>query len=158
MPAYFVHYSRKEPTGRYDTIHAYAEGDPKLTVWEHTNKDPVKKAYFMTAMVAMASRMPMTGSYDYSWVLEKGEEAPSRVLVVDVGGGKGHALAAIGKVTPGLLLSRCVVEDLQEVVDEAKASAKDELAEAQYIAMDFHSEQPVTGEAARTPLSFSLYE
>jgi hypothetical protein len=145
MPAYFDHYGRKEPTGRYDTIHAFAEGDPKLTVWEHTNKNPEQKAIFMTAMLAMASRMPMTGSYDYSWVLEKFEESPSRVLIVDVGGGKGHALEAIHKVTPGLPMKRCAVEDLQEVVDEAKATAKGELVDAQYVGMDFHSEQPVKG-------------
>lgn len=144
-PAYFDQYGRKEPTGRYDTIHAFAAGDPKLTVWEHTNRDPVKKSYFMTAMMAMASRMPTTGSYNFAWVLDKMHEAPDRALVVDVGGGKGHALQAIQKVTPGLPMSRCVVEDLQAVVDEAKKTATGELADAQYVSMDFHSEQPVKG-------------
>ncbi|KAJ6444813.1 3,2-trans-enoyl-CoA isomerase [Purpureocillium lavendulum] len=144
-PAYFDKYGRKEPTGRYDTIHAFAAGDPKLTVWEHTNRDPQKKSYFMTAMVAMASRMPTTGSYDFTWVLDKMNESPNRALVVDVGGGKGHALRDIQKVTPGLPMSRCVVEDLQAVVDEAKSTATGELADVQYVAMDFHSEQPVKG-------------
>ncbi|UNI21335.1 hypothetical protein JDV02_007334 [Purpureocillium takamizusanense] len=144
-PAYFDKYGRKEPTGRYDTMHAFAAGDPKLTVWEHTNRDPQKKSYFMTAMMAIASRMPMIGFYDFAWVLDKMHEAPDRVLVVDVGGGKGHALQAIHKATPGLPMARCVVEDLQAVVDEAKKTATGELADAQYVAMDFHSEQPVKG-------------
>ena len=63
-----------------------------------------------------------------------------------MGGGAGHALQAIVKATPGLPMSRCVVEDLEAVVEEAKAKATDELKEAQFVAMDFHSEQPVKGE------------
>lgn len=97
----------------------------------------------MTAMTAMARRMPTTGSYDFRWVLGKMKESPSRALIVDVGGGKGHALQDIWQATPGLPMKRCVVEDLPTVVDEARSTATGELAEAQYLAMDFHAEQPV---------------
>ncbi|KAI5468151.1 O-methyltransferase [Mariannaea sp. PMI_226] len=145
MPAYFEQYGRKEPTGRYDTIYAYAAGNTNLTVWEHINKSPEKKEYFMTAMMAMASRMPTTGTYNFSWVLEKRGEHPERTLIVDVGGGKGHALQDIYHATPGLPMKCCVVEDLQAVVDEARATSTGELAEAQYIAMNFHTEQPIKG-------------
>jgi hypothetical protein len=145
MRDYFVEYGRKEPTGRYHTINAYAQGDPELTVWDHVNKDPKKKEAMMTAMMAMAKRMPMAGSYDYSWVLDKAKETPERVLIVDVGGGRGHALEAIAEVTPGLPLERCVVGDLEAVANEAKSAATGDLAKAQFLAIDFHAAPPVTG-------------
>ncbi|KAI9903456.1 hypothetical protein N3K66_002808 [Trichothecium roseum] len=145
MPAYFEHYGLKEPTGRHHTVHAFAAGDAELTVWEHLNRDPEKKKNMMAAMTAIVTRMPMTGSYNFSWVVAKGEASPDRVLVVDVGGGNGHALQAIGEVTPGLKLDKCAVEDLGPVVDEARATAKGELAKAKYVPVDFHSEQPIQG-------------
>ncbi|KAF7552917.1 hypothetical protein G7Z17_g3958 [Cylindrodendrum hubeiense] len=145
MPAYFNEYGLKEPIGRYDTIYAYGAGDPKLTVWEHTNMYPERKANFMISMMAMASKTPTTGSYDFSWVLDQAHESPERALVVDVGGGKGHALQAICEATVGLPMNRCVLEDLQAIIDDAKATATGDLTEAQYVSMDFHSEQPVKG-------------
>ncbi|POR37888.1 Demethylsterigmatocystin 6-O-methyltransferase, partial [Tolypocladium paradoxum] len=145
MPAYFNEYGLKEPTGRYKTIFAFAAGDPDLTVWEHPNRSPERKANFMASMAAMGSRMPMTGSYDFSWILDKMSDAGDRALVVDVGGGSGHALQAIVKATPGLPMNRCVVEDLEAVVEEAKATATGEVKQAQFVAMGFHSQQPVTG-------------
>lgn len=145
MPAYFEHYGLKEPTGKHHTVHAFAAGDPELTVWEHMSRDPEKKKNMMAAMTAIVTRMPMTGSYDFSWVVAKGEASPDRVLVVDVGGGNGHALQAIGEVTPGLKLDKCAVEDLGPVVDEARATAKGELAKAKYVPVDFHSGQPIQG-------------
>lgn len=145
MPRYFDEYGRKEPAGKYHTITAFSDGDPTLTVWEHMNRDPERKTRFMTSMAAAASRMPMTGSYDYSWVIGKADGDPKRALVVDVGGGQGHALQAILNVTPGLPASRCVVEDLDVIVEEAKATATGQLKEVQYVGMDFHTEQPVKG-------------
>lgn len=145
MPAYFDKYGLKEPTGRYGSIFAYALGDPDLTVWEHLNRDQERMANFMTSMVAMAQQMPVTGSYDFSWVAAKATESSERTLVVDVGGGKGHALDVICKATPGVPTGRCAVEDLPEVVDAAKKEAKEALAEAQFVPMDFHSEQPIKG-------------
>ncbi|KAF7556981.1 hypothetical protein G7Z17_g1040 [Cylindrodendrum hubeiense] len=145
MPDYFDKYTLREPIGRYQTIHAFAAGNPDLTVWEHMHRDQSRMASFMTSMVAMAKNLPVVGSYDFSWLLAKAKESDDRVLVVDVGGGQGHALEAIFQATPGLPANRCVVEDLSEVVEAAKAAATGQLASAQFITMDFHSEQPVNG-------------
>ncbi|KND92354.1 Demethylsterigmatocystin 6-O-methyltransferase [Tolypocladium ophioglossoides CBS 100239] len=138
MPAYFAKYGLREPTGRYKTIFAFAAGDPDLTVWEHMNRFPERKANFMGSMVAMSSRIPMTGSYDFSWILNKMSDAGDRALVVDVGGGSGHALQAIVKATQGLPMSRCVVEDLDAVVEEAKATAAVKAAFVYYIRRCLH--------------------
>ncbi|ODA80430.1 hypothetical protein RJ55_03388 [Drechmeria coniospora] len=145
MPRYFDQFGRKEHFGKYGTISAFADGDPSLTVWQHINRDPERLSRFMDSMVAMASRMPMTGSYDFGWVVEKMGRDPDRVLVVDVGGGQGHALREMAQATKGLPLSRCVLEDLEEVVEEAKSRATGEMSQVQYVPVDFHSQQPIKG-------------
>ncbi|KPM39218.1 hypothetical protein AK830_g7341 [Neonectria ditissima] len=145
MPDYFDKYTLREPIGRRQTIHAFAAGNPDLTVWEHMHRDQPRMASFMASMVAMAKNLPVIGPYDFTWLLSKSEESKDRMLVVDVGGGQGHALEVILHATPGLPASRCVIEDLEDVVQSSKAVATGELAKAQFIAMDFHAEQPVKG-------------
>ena len=157
MPEYFSRYGLREPSGQLNTINAFAAGDPSLTVWEHTNRDPVRMHNFMISMAAMATRMPTIGTYDFGWVVEAGSKGDAtRKLVVDVGGGKGHALEAIGKATPGLSMDRCVVEDLPAVVEEAEKLAEGELAKAKFVGMDFRTEQPVKGMFPLVELSFLL--
>jgi hypothetical protein len=141
MLPYFRHYGLAEPVGIYHTINAFALGDPNISVWEHMNRNPEKMKNFMVSMEVMAQKMPTTGSYDYSWVMDG--KFSDRTLVVDVGGGKGHALEAIAKATPGLAMERCAVEDLEVVVTEAKAIAQGALSHAQFVAADFHKEQPI---------------
>lgn len=150
MPKYFDIYGRKEPVGRHKTITAFAYGNPDWTVWEHLNSNPAGMAVFMTSMVAMSHMQPTVGSYDFSWLLEEAKKSEDRALVVDIGGGHGHAIQAIAQATPGLPLSRCVVEDLDDIVQEAKASASPELSQVKFVVMDFHKEQPVKGERAQS--------
>lgn len=149
MPAYFSEYGRREPTGQLDTIYAFALGDPSLTVWEHMNRDEERMKNFMVSMSAMTARMHGIEAYDFGWVVESGKGTdPDRALVVDVGGGKGHALEGIWKATPGLDMERCVVEDIAVVLEEARNVAQGELAKARFVSMDFHTEQPVRGALA----------
>ncbi|MBE3041920.1 hypothetical protein IMZ48_04925 [Candidatus Bathyarchaeota archaeon] len=145
MPAYFARYGLREPSTQLNTVYSFAAGDPSLTVWEHMGRDPARMKKVMASMAAMATLMPTVGSYDFGWVVEVGKEEPGRTLVMDVGGGRGHALAAIADATPGLDLERCVVGDLAPVVDEARGLARGALQKAKFVAMDFHNKQPVKG-------------
>lgn len=145
MPEYFDKYGLKEPQDRYGTICAYASGDPSLTVWAHLKNNPEHLQNFMISMAAFAATSPVIGSYDMSWVASRANDDPERALLVDVGGGKGHAVETICKATPSLPSSRCVVEDLPEVVEAAEKGAEGILADVKYVPMDFHSEQPVKG-------------
>lgn len=141
--SFFEKYGAKEPQGRLETVFAFASGDPDLTVWEHLNQNPETMKNFMVSMVAMSQRLSITGSYDFSWVLSP--KYQERTLIVDVGGGKGHALQAIYDVTPGLPMDRCVVQDLDVVVIESKKVAEYPLSQAQFVASDFHKGQPING-------------
>ena len=142
FPEYFAKYGCKEPTGRYHTISAYASGDAELTVWEHVSKSPEKMQTFMISMVAMSHKYPIMGTYDFSWVAGEAKKS-DRTVLVHVGGGRGHAVKEICEATSGIDFSRCVVEDLQKVVDEARSSAEGGMRDVKFVAMDFHTEQPI---------------
>lgn len=141
--SYFQKYGAKEPSGRFGTVFAYSNGDPDITVWEHMNRNPDRMRNFMVSMVAMGKRMTVTGSYDFTWLLNP--KHGDSTLVVDIGGGRGHALEAILLATPELAMDRCVVQDLDPVVQEAKKLAEGPLIQAQFVASDFHQEQPTKG-------------
>ncbi|OAQ67954.2 O-methyltransferase [Pochonia chlamydosporia 170] len=145
LASYFDTFGLHEPIGKYNTPVAFASGDASLTIWEHVNSNPEEKKNFMLAMVAMANKHITIGNYDFSWAVAKAAENPDRPLVVDVGGGQGHALQEIVDANPGLAMERCVLEDLAPVLEQAKANAKGSIQRARFVALDFHSEQPVKG-------------
>ena len=120
-------------------------------MWQHLNSDPAAMSVFMDCMVAMTHMHPMVGSYDFSWVAAEAARSPERALVVDMGGGKGHAVKAIAQATPGLVLNRCFVQDLDEIVQEAKTTTDEDLKHVQFIVADFHVEQPVQGACESLP-------
>jgi len=101
----------------------------------------------MKAMLPLEQSMPITGMYDFSWVVawSQGQPHSDRPLFVDVGGGKGQAIKAIHKENPGLPLSRCILQDLPEVIDTVETLDDPEMREVKKMAIDFHREQPVKG-------------
>ncbi|KAL8392422.1 hypothetical protein RB595_002568 [Gaeumannomyces hyphopodioides] len=149
LPDYFKKYGRKEPATRTHTPYSFAKGKPELTVWEVMRQDPDRNgvAEGMRAFGAFEKMMPMTGVYDFSWVAREAaaDSTGTRTLLVDVGASKGHVTKAICESTPGLPMSRCVLQDLPEVVKELEKADDPALRDAQKIAMDFHQEQPVKG-------------
>jgi len=110
----------------------------------------------MRAMLPLEASMPIAGIYDFSWVVSKAQAEPAseRLLFVDVGGGKGQAIRAIHNEFPGLPLSRCLLQDLTEVIETVKTLDDADLREVQKMAIDFHQEQPVKGKRAIHPLAF----
>ena len=146
MPKYFATYGLKEPTGLHHSILAFANGDPEATPWEVMNREPERMRNFMFSMDSFESAYPFLASFDLSPVLAKATESPQRAVLVDVGGGKGHALKAIAKATPGLPVGRCVLQDLPEVVEATRSLDDAEIKDAQMIGIDFHKEQPIKGQ------------
>lgn len=145
MPKYFDQFGLKEPKDRLQTIFAFSEGQLGSTAWEIINKDKNRMTSFMLAMGAAEDIVPALGTYDLGWAVEEAAKSEDRALVVDVGGGKGQALKAILRDTPGLPRHRCVLEDLPEIIEENKQNDPD-LAGIQMVGMDFHSDQPVKGQ------------
>jgi hypothetical protein len=125
-------------------VFAFAEGRLGDTVWDICNSSAERLQVAMLAMAAAEEQMPPLGAYDLGWAVAVGGKADDRVLVVDVGGGRGQALKGIFSNIPGLPKHRCVLEDLPEVVEAARRDDA-ELADVQMMAMDFFKEQPVKG-------------
>lgn len=161
MPRYFDTHGTGEPASKLNTIKAFAEGEPGLSVTEIMYRHPDRVANMTLAMSAMENMYPLTGTYDYGWVAsyaaaDANAQVPLndlRPLIVDVGGANGHTLRAIVRDTPGLPLGRCVLEDLPEVIDVVKKEKEDDAegwSGLQIIGMDFHVAQPVKGQFLRT--------
>ncbi|KAL2173818.1 S-adenosyl-L-methionine-dependent methyltransferase [Thermothelomyces heterothallicus CBS 202.75] len=145
MPEYFDRFGLgTEPADRLQTVRAFAEDRLGSTVWEILHSSEERLRVFMLAMGVIEEQMPPLPAYDLGWAAEAAGRDVDRPLLVDVGGGRGHALLGILKLTPGLPAHRCVLEDLPEVVEAARREVP-ELAEVQMVAMDFHKEQPVRG-------------
>lgn len=148
MPKYFELHGRKEPTDKQLSITAFAEGSPGLSFWEVMNRDPERMKNFMTCMGTIDAMIPITGSYHFGWV---GERAKSpncprdRMLLVDVGGAQGKAIMAICGETPGIDRTRCVLQDLPEVIQEARLQNYPGLDGIRMVEADFFHEQPVKG-------------
>ena len=152
MADYFEKYGRKEPTTQTHNPFSYGFGDPEATCWEIMNRDPERMKAFMQSMSMMEKILPITGMYDFAWTKEVVEKDAERVILVDVGGGKGHAVREITKENPFLPTERCVVQDTPLVIEEAKRLDDPELKGVNFIAHDFHKEQPVKGEYCNNPV------
>ncbi|KAK3381140.1 O-methyltransferase [Podospora didyma] len=150
MPKYFETYGRKEPQTSNHIPFSFAYGLPEQGFYDVMSADPAKMATFIPAMAAVESRMPVAGVYDFSWVvslLADAEKAPAadRPVLVDVGGGKGHAIKAIVNEFPGLPLDRCVLQDRPDTIDAVVALDEPELKGVTKQGIDFFKEQPVKG-------------
>lgn len=100
----------------------------------------------MMTMTVMEAWAPARNPYDFSWVAQHPAAAATeeeRVLLVDVGGGRGHALGRILRENPGIEGRRCLLEDLKEVVGEVERERGEGLEGVRMVGMDFHAEQPV---------------
>ncbi len=145
LPGYFARFGRREPTDRLQTPYAFAQGRLGSSLWEILNSDNEQLRGFMLTMTAMEAWSPARNPYDFGWVAKHAaaDAAGERVLLVDVGGGRGHALARILKENPGIGRSRCMLEDLKETVEEVEKEGREELEGVRMVGMDFHAAQPV---------------
>ncbi|KAJ6057615.1 O-methyltransferase [Penicillium canescens] len=143
---YFDSYGRNEPRAMRHNPWCFAAGEPEKTAWEIMGRDPERVRQFMEGMKVLERFIPVTGEYDFTWVVERAKQCPEdRILFVDIGGSRGHATAAICTENPGIPRRRCILQDLEEVLDEIRATGLEDLREIQLMPVDFHQEQPVKG-------------
>ncbi|TDZ40777.1 Methyltransferase fsa4 [Colletotrichum trifolii] len=143
MPDYFEQYGRREPAGRLHTPHAFSHGQPDKDIWEIQKQNPERMKRFMKAMEVTQNWAPLVGIYDFKWIEPRLSEDKNRVVLVDVGGGKGHAIKAILDENPFLPADRMVLEDRDEIIAEVAALKEPELKSVRLQVHDFHQPQPV---------------
>lgn len=144
MPDYFDKYP-EEPRGPVGSPYSFAEGHPEKSVWEIMNQDSERMRVFMGAMKALESLMPATSMYDFGWVKGELAKQPERILFVDVGGNKGHSLQAVCEANKWLPRERCMLQDRDEVIEEARLLGSPGLRGVKMMGHDFNLEQPVKG-------------
>ncbi|KZL69355.1 o-methyltransferase [Colletotrichum incanum] len=142
MIRYFESNGRNEPDGLSPSPFTFTKGMQGNDMWDVYN-DQSKKEEFMRAMTALDRLAPIIGVYDFSWIAEASAKANNdRVLLVDVGGGSGHAVQAIcGSI--GLPLERCVLQDKEPVISRVEEVGN--LPGLKLMSIDMHKEQPVQG-------------
>jgi hypothetical protein len=150
-PRYFAEYGLKEPKGVTHNPYVVAYGKPEGTVWDVIMGDPKRATDFAQSMATLEQQLPVVGYYDFSWIASKASEDPERVLLVDVGGGKGQAIKAIVKEFPQIDKSRCVLQDQADVIAEVERLDEPEFRDVKKTAHDFFTEQPVKGESIEHP-------
>jgi hypothetical protein len=136
-----------EPSGGNSGTHnplTYYNHTEGKTIFETLSRQPENLAVFGRVLKAAASFRPFTGIYPWQRLADADAARP---LFVDIGGGTGHAIAAILAAQPELPASGFVLQELPEVIASAKGSGL--LPESvQYQAHDFLTPNPVKGAKA----------
>lgn len=151
LPRYFRTYGRKEPSTQNHVPFSFAMGEPEKPFWEVWNADANRRSYFMDAMTAIGKQVPLMGPIKglYDFGRDAGavrSSPPDRPLLVDVGGGKGHAIGHFCEGEDALLSTdRCVLQDTPHVIESVGADPASSLHGTKLMAIDFHKEQPVKG-------------
>jgi hypothetical protein len=153
MPKYFDHFGLGDPKDARQSSMAFGEGQLGSTPFEIIYADEERRKAFIACLAVGDKQNPALGRYDLSWVVKEADQHPGRALVVDVGGGDGRALVTMFKAVPGLARHRCVLEDLPEVIDEAKQAADPNLAGVQMVPVNFDKDQPIKGSLILNSLS-----
>ena len=137
LPDYLDSTSFKNPEDSAENLFRYATGtDLDFFDWLHTQ--PRQLDIFSAAMAASSARQegPMTAKVSALFPADASEH---RVLMVDVGGGRGQILNALRKARPDLK-GQMIVQDLPREIDGRHPSK-----EVQGMAYDFFTPQPIQG-------------
>jgi hypothetical protein len=151
LPDYFDVYGRTEPLGPAHIPTSYLAGQPEQAYFSLLKKDEAALRDFNLAMRISTRRVPVTGVYDMTRVLQAALDTGRETVWVDVGGGDGHTLKEFLTAYPGLRPEQCVVQDLEEVVVAAREQDDEELRGVRWIKMDFLHDAPVEGKFNSTP-------
>jgi hypothetical protein len=131
-----------EPTGDNAGTHnplTYRHGTEGKSVFETLAQQPDTLALFGRVLKAAASLKPFVGIYPWERLADSD---PQRPLFVDIGGGPGHAIAAILAAHPELPPTGFVLQELPNVIELAKKSLP---ADVQLQSHDFFTPNPVRG-------------
>lgn len=147
-PAFFDKYGSSEPKDQTHNPLAFANGaDGQRKYWEiFADRGGEFIANFAESMEKLQKVLPITGIYDFTWVGQYARDNVEGLLIIDVGGGKGHILRAILAETPEIPPARCILQDRADVIQEVEKLADNSQVENfQNMAIDFHKDQPVKG-------------
>ncbi|QDS68504.1 hypothetical protein FKW77_010871 [Venturia effusa] len=140
IPSFYTKHGFRSPQHSTNTVFSHAHGTSSQGFFEILEQRPAELAVFNEAMRSEA-RLTMgglLGLYPFGELVGNAEG----VVLVDVGGGKGHSLVEICRQRPELE-GKVVLQDLQRVLDGGVLVDKEKTGLMGY---DFFSEvQPIKG-------------
>lgn len=115
--------------------------------WEYFNRTPEQRKYFDDYMATRrVGLQTWFETFPAAEVLVPGAKKDAdAVLLVDVGGNKGHEAAAFRKAHPDAP-GRCILQDLPPMIERVKKQGPP--AEVECMAYDFFTRQPIKGARA----------
>ena len=141
LPAFLASSDWRNPTEYARSAFQYGHRT-ELGLWEYLKEDSERTKVFNSGMRSLATisdSSKSAGAYPFDEELAKESVTDTDVLVVDVGGGRGQALESI-KATFPQLKGRMILQDVQEVIDDARAGGLGGNIEPQ-VASFFDSQQ-----------------
>lgn len=131
------------PTQDTNNPYTFANRTGGKTMWQFIAQFPDRLQTFNDAMRAQSSAGSWAiALYPFHEVLSRIDSTDDTPLVVDIGGGKGHALCRIKELCGDAVKGRFILQDRQEVVDVISG---EELAGIEREAYNFFTPQPVKG-------------
>ncbi|KAE9367267.1 o-methyltransferas-like protein [Stipitochalara longipes BDJ] len=120
LSEFFKSQGWKSPQDEHNNPYTFTHKTGGLTMWEHVKLDPVYFADWNAAMNAQGIATSFAISiFPFHAELSKLETTENSVLVVDVGGGLGHATMQI-KGLIGNVKGKVVLQDREEVLEDIK--------------------------------------
>jgi hypothetical protein len=137
-----------EPEDQRYSPYSWTHGQDGTPIYEIMAQNPERLKMFQMGMSLLPALDGVVGYYDFGR-LDSGEEEQERKILVDMGGGTGHAIATILATYPQLAKKpdKFVLQDLRDVVQLA---AKQGGLPDGVIKMghDFFTAQPIKGLSA----------
>ncbi|RYP17995.1 hypothetical protein DL765_004214 [Monosporascus sp. GIB2] len=138
---YLKTHSAQESQDATKVPYVWAQGKEGLTYYEAIEADPAASDAWHKGMMLIESTQPITGMFPFAAMRDAVQAEPHRAFVVDVGGGRGNALAAIMRECGGSSYgARMILQDLSEVLEGQDPVRVDGV---QNMPHDFFDVQPV---------------
>jgi hypothetical protein len=138
LPEYFRTHTHDDLFDLKKSPFAYALGLEGMTYYEAISHDPDRFNMFNMTMTQMESQVPVLGMYPFGSLRNEVEADKERPFIVDVGGGRGHALVAIQKEAPAG--ARMILQDRPDVIGSLMP---EDIPNIETMVYDFFTPQPI---------------
>jgi hypothetical protein len=140
MYAFFRKYGFKNPDSDLINPYCFAHQTDGKNMWQHIGLDPERQRNLNLAMVAQSEATKATvGIFPFKEELSKMKTDERTVLVVDIGGGKGHVIKQIQNLLSGVQ-GQLVLQERKDALAETV-----DLAGIATMEYDFFTPQPIKG-------------